>query len=155
MKLFPSSGTALVKSATFRSASGPSNESAARRLRKASAAGPSGVSATSRYRVRLLRFLFECGACPSSFASGIAANTGRPSVVSAWSTVLIERSIASAPNTNIKPAARPPSRPSASAFVLLGLTGTRGRGECSITLTALVFTSLERLVSLIWRSTLS
>ena len=36
-----------------------------------------------------------------------------------------------------------------------GLTGCDGGGERSITLTALVFTSLVRFVSLIWRRTLS
>ena len=36
-----------------------------------------------------------------------------------------------------------------------GLTGDCGSGECSITLTAFAFTSLLKLVSFIWRITLS
>ena len=36
-----------------------------------------------------------------------------------------------------------------------GLTGDSGKGECSMTLTAFVFTSFVKFVSLIWRNTLS
>ena len=55
----------------------------------------------------------------------------------------------------MSPTANPPSRPRTIAFVGLGLTGECESGECSITLTAFVFTSFVKLVSLIWRRTLS
>ena len=60
---------------------------------------------------------------PSSVVSGTAAKTGRPSVFSAWSTVLIERSNASTPKTKAKPTARPPSKPRRIVLVGRGLTG--------------------------------
>src|SRR5205814_8242784 len=63
--------------------------------------------------------------------SGTAANTGNPTVVSAWSTVLMERSSASAPKTKAKPTARPPSNPNRIVFVGRGLTGKFGRDRKS------------------------
>ena len=59
------------------------------------------------------------------------------------------------PKMKARPAANPPSNPNTSVLLVLGLTGACGNGECSTTLTAVIFTSFETSVCLIWRNTLS